>query len=65
MISYTQLTLDLCESDLPGSTIGGYLSIVNIGSFPGGPVVKNQPAKAGHIGSFPGPGGSHMPWGTK
>ena len=27
----------------------------------GGPVVKNPPANAGHGGSVPGPGGSHMP----
>ena len=29
--------------------------------FPGGTVVKNPPAKAGDMGSSPGPGGSHMP----
>ena len=29
--------------------------------FPGGAVVKNQPANAGHMGSSPGPGRSHMP----
>ena len=28
---------------------------------PGGPMVKNPPANAGHGGSVPGPGGSHMP----
>ena len=28
--------------------------------FPGGTVVKNPPAKAGDMGSSPGPGGSHM-----
>ena len=30
--------------------------------FPGGTVVKNPPANAGHTGSSPGPGKSHMPW---
>ena len=30
--------------------------------FPGGSVVKNPPANAGHTGSNPGPGRSHMPW---
>ena len=29
--------------------------------FPGGTVVKNQPANAGDMGSSPGPGRSHMP----
>ena len=29
--------------------------------FPGGAVVKNPPANAGHVGSSPGPGRSHMP----
>ena len=29
--------------------------------FPGGTVVKNPPANAGDMGSFPGPGRSHMP----
>ena len=29
--------------------------------FPGGAVVKNPPANAGHMGSSPGPGRSHMP----
>ena len=29
--------------------------------FPGGPVVKDPPANAGHTGSSPGPRRSHMP----
>ena len=29
--------------------------------FPGGAVVKNPPANAGHTGSSPGPERSHMP----
>ena len=29
--------------------------------FPGGAEVKNLPASAGHTGSSPGPGRSHMP----
>ena len=32
--------------------------------FPGGPVVKNQPANAGDWGSISGPGRSHMPRGN-
>ena len=32
--------------------------------FPGDPVVKNPPANAGGLGSIPGPGRSHMLWGT-
>ena len=32
--------------------------------FPGGPVVKNLPAKAEHMGSIPDPGGFHMPQGN-
>ena len=31
------------------------------GNFPGGPVVKNLPAKAGDVGSIPGLGRCHMP----
>ena len=34
----------------------------HIQGFPGGPVVKNPPAKEGDTGSTPGPGRSHMPW---
>ena len=30
--------------------------------FPGGPLVKNLPANAGHVSLLPGPGRSHMPW---
>ena len=29
--------------------------------FPGGAVVKNPPANAGHTGLIPGPGRSHVP----
>ena len=32
--------------------------------FPGGPVVKNPPANAGHMGLIPGLGIFHMPWGS-
>ena len=43
--------------------------VVNLGGhqkersrgFPGGAVVKNPPANAGHTGSSPGPGRRHMP----
>ena len=31
----------------------------------GGPWVTNLPANAGHMGSIPGPGRSHMPQGTQ
>ena len=30
----------------------------------GYPVVKNLPSNAGNVGSIPGPGRCHMPWGT-
>ena len=30
--------------------------------FPGGPVVKNTPAKAGDMGLIPDLGRFHMPW---
>ena len=33
------------------------------GTFPGGPV-KNALANSGDMGSSPGPGRSHMPWGN-
>ena len=33
-------------------------------NFPGGPVVKNPPANAGNMGSVPGPGRFHVPWGN-
>ena len=32
----------------------------NVLDSPGGTVVKNPPANAGDMGSFPGPGRSHM-----
>ena len=32
--------------------------------FPGGTVVKNLPANAGHTGSIPGPGRFHILWDT-
>ena len=34
---------------------------IRIGGFPGGAVVENLPANAGHTGSSPGLGRSHMP----
>ena len=33
--------------------------------FPGGPAVKNLPAKAGDTSLIPGPGKFHMPQGNK
>ena len=32
--------------------------------FPGGAVDKNPPANTGDMGSIPGQGRSHMPWGN-
>ena len=32
--------------------------------FPGGPVVKNLPAKARYMDLIPGPGRFHMLWGN-
>ena len=40
-----------------------YLEVGTWG-FPGGPVVKNLLYNAGDTGSIPGPGRSHMPWGS-
>ena len=37
------------------------LKINQRGGFPGGSVVESLPAS---VGSLPGPGGSHMPWGN-
>ena len=41
------------------------LEQMSLGSFPGGPVVKNLPASAGDTGSIPGPRRSHGPWGDE
>ena len=41
--------------------LGMFFKIKNIGGFPGGAVVKNPPANAGHTGSSLGPGGSLVP----
>ena len=38
--------------------------LIKIEGFPGGPVVKYLPAKAGVKSSIPGPGRSHMPQGN-
>ena len=32
--------------------------------FPGGPVIKNPPARAGDTGSIPGPGRYYVPCGN-
>ena len=37
---------------------------VHVGNFLGGLVVKNPPVSAGNTGSIPGPGRSHMLWGS-
>ena len=39
-----------------------YYKKSTVRGFPGGTVVKNLPANAGHAGSSLGLGGSHMPW---
>ena len=39
-----------------------WLRIKTIGKTPGDTVDKNPPAKAGDMGSTPGPGEFHMPW---
>ena len=36
----------------------------NYMNFPGGPVVKNQPANAEDMGLIPGLGRLHMSWGN-
>ena len=38
--------------------------ILNMGEFPAGSGVKNPPVNAGHTGSIPDPGRSHMLQGT-
>ena len=43
-------------------TVPGATKEIWGGGFPGGKVVKNPTANAGHMGSIPGPGRSHMPW---
>ena len=48
--------------DIPCSWIGRILlKITKLWGFPGGAVVESLPANAGHTGSSPGLGGSHMP----
>ena len=37
-------------------------AIKSVWGLPGGAVVENLPANAGHMGSSPGLGRSHMPW---
>ena len=46
------------------SSITTSLKMSNSTKFPGGPVVKNLPTNAGDMGSIPGSGRSHMPWGN-
>ena len=40
------------------------MSIKMAGDLLGGPVVKNPPANAGNMGSIPGLGRFHIPWGN-
>ena len=55
--------LPRANSLAPWISICSYRGIKNgsVRGFPGGAVVENLPANAGHTGSSPGPGGSHMP----
>ena len=39
---------------------GKFTLKINTRDFPGGALVKHPPANAGHTGSSPGPGRSHM-----
>ena len=49
-------------SMIPNSLHVSYIFVKKpILGFPGGAVVENLPANAGHTGSSPGLGGSHMP----
>ena len=41
----------------------GILFKMHVLDFPGGPLDKNPPAKAGDVGLIPGPGRYHMPVG--
>ena len=47
----------------PGSQLGNIKKSSGT-CFPGGSVVKNLPASAGHVGSIPGPGRSPVPRGS-
>ena len=42
-------------------TLKTHIKLNKLG-FPGGAMVKNQPANEGDTGSFPGLGRSRMPW---
>ena len=50
--------------ELLGQALWSFLPLTKHRDFPGGPVIKNPPANAGHTGSIPGPGRSHMPQGN-
>ena len=52
----------LCHSSQAG-LLGGKRFFVRAApeDFPGGPVVKDPPPKAGDTGSIPGPGRCHRP----
>ena len=53
-----------CQREWRGESIRDYMLKWKGRDFAGGPVVKNSPANAGDMGSIPGPGRSHMPWGN-
>ena len=56
------LVRDKGVTDIQKKHVSFLLSILqferDVLDFPSGPVVKNPPAKAGDMGSIPGPGGS-------
>ena len=54
-----QRVLGICISIHSTAILKKYLL-----DFLGGPVIKNPCANAGDIGSIPGPGRFHMPWGS-
>ena len=54
----------LLQNNLFSRTRLFYFQKTTYGDFLGGAVVKNPPDNAGDVGSSPGPGRSHMPWGN-
>ena len=58
---------NICLKNLIGEILHGekknpfWILKVSVLGFPGGAVVKNLPANAGHTGSSPGLGRFHMP----
>ena len=57
----TQNLWDAAKAVLRGKFIAIQAYLKKQWGFPGGAVVENLPASAGHTGSSPGLGRSHMP----